>query len=152
MNLTTRILLVDDDAYDVQLTRSALEACAVMADVRAVGDGLEALDYLYRRQAFAGLPAVQPALVLLDLKMPRVDGFDVLTQVKRDAVLHVIPIVVLTSSRQPRDLARAYELGANGYVVKTMDFEAYAAALQAVHHYWLDINEAPPICLGRSEA
>lgn len=151
MSDSVRILLADDDEYDVLLTRRALEASGASVDVRSIGDGIEVLDYLHRRRQFAGWPAPQPALVLLDLKMPRADGFEVLSQVKGDAALRVIPIVVLTSSRQPRDLLRAYELGANGYVVKAMDFGAYVETLRGLHHYWLDINEVPPICQGRTE-
>jgi len=107
------------------------------------------LDFLYRRRQFSGQPSLQPSFVLLDLKMPRVDGFEVLAQAKSDPVLKVIPMIVLTSSRQPYDRERAYQLGANGYVVKTMDFEVYTEALRTLSHFWLDINEVPPTCRGR---
>jgi len=151
MRPAARILLVEDDEYDSRLTQHALAAAGGAADLRVVGDGQEALAYLRRQGACAGRAPAQPALVLLDLKMPRADGFEVLAELKGDPALRVIPVVVLSSSRQPGDVARAYELGANGYVVKTMDFEAFTAAVQALRRFWLDVNEAPPPCLGRSE-
>lgn len=145
-----RILLVDDDESDARLATRVLQIQSPTVQVQVVADGKEALDYLHRRGSYVDLPPLQPAVVLLDLKMPRVDGFEVLEQMKSDPLLKVIPVVVLSSSRQDRDLVRAYELGANGYVVKALQFETYKAAMLAVTRYWLDVNETPPSCAGRS--
>jgi CheY-like chemotaxis protein len=150
MTPSIHILLADDDEGDVRLATMVLQSLSPPVRVQVVTDGKETLDFLQRRGAFADRPPSQPSLVLLDLKMPRVDGFEVLERVKSDPALKVIPIVVLTSSRQDRDLTRAYELGANGYVVKALHFEEYKAALGAVTRFWLDVNQAPPSCLGRS--
>jgi len=149
MNSAIRILLADDDEYDSLLTRRALTPSVTESDIITVTDGLQVLDFLYRRRQFVDQPSLQPSFVLLDLKMPLLDGFEVLTRTKSDSVLKVIPIIVLTSSRQPNDRERAYQLGANGYVVKTMDFEAYTESLRALSRFWLDINEVPPTCRGR---
>lgn len=138
------MLLAEDDEYDAQLFRAALAMPVFDETVVAVTDGQEALDFLYRLGRYAGRSSAQPAVVLLDLNMPRVDGFEVLERVKGDPAMWAIPIVVLTSSRQPRDLIRAYELGANGYVVKAMDFAAYTEALVTVRRYWLEVNEISP--------
>jgi CheY-like chemotaxis protein len=145
-----RLLVTDDDVDDVRLTLSALRASGIEEDVMVLADGKDLLDYLYRRGPFVARPLLHPALVLLDLKMPRVDGFEVLESAKGDPALRVIPIVVLTSSRQERDLAQAYALGANGYMVKPMNFEEYVAALGALWRYWLEVNEASPACMGRT--
>ncbi len=144
MKTGVRILLVEDDEYDARLVRAAWGTHAFEETVVAVTDGQQALDYLYRRGLFADRPPFQPSVVLLDLNMPRVDGFEVLKKVKNDPLLRAIPIVVLTSSNQPRDLMRAYELGANGYVLKALDFAAYTEALRTLKRYWLEVNEIPP--------
>jgi CheY-like chemotaxis protein len=110
-----------------------------------VRDGVEALDYLYRRDRFADRPAENPALVLLDLKMPRVDGIEVLREVKTDPVLRTIPVVMLTSSREEQDLVRTYDLGVNAYVVKPVAFKDFMEAVKALGQFWAVVNEAPPV-------
>lgn len=113
-------------------------------EVFVVTDGVHALDYLYRREGFHDRPPGHPAVMLLDIKLPRIDGLQVLAQIRADPVLHLIPVVVLTSSSQEDDLRRAYELGVNGYVVKTIDPDAYEARLRAIGQYWVIANEPPP--------
>jgi CheY-like chemotaxis protein len=141
MNETARLIVVDDDEYDVRLTLAALEAAGIREKVLVLSNGEETLDYFYRRGTFTNLPASQPALVLLDLKMPGLDGFGVLETVKGDPAVKSVPIVALTSSRLDRDIAQAYALGVNGYVVKPMEFDEYVAALGAVGRFWLEVNE-----------
>jgi CheY-like chemotaxis protein len=113
-------------------------------EIMVVHDGAEALDYLYRRGRFEQRLSANPTLVLLDLKMPRVDGIEVLTQVKRDQQLRNIPVVMLTSSREERDVSRSYQMGANAYVVKPVHFPDFVAAIQALSHFWTRTNESPP--------
>ena len=119
------ILLVDDNPQDVELTLAALERNRLANRVVVVRDGVEALDYLYRRDAFADRPSDPPGLILLDLKMPKVDGLEVLRRIKGDPALKMIPVVVLTSSREEYDLLRTYDLGVNAYVVKPVSFEDF---------------------------
>jgi len=139
-----RILLAEDNANDVELTVMALRENHVINEVVVVRDGAETLDYLYRRNAYADRPPGHPALVLLDLKMPKVDGIEVLRQVKSDPALKTIPIVVLTSSREERDLVRTYDLGVNAYVVKPVDFLEFVAAVKLLGGFWAVVNETPP--------
>ena len=139
-----RILLAEDNANDVELTVMALRENHVVNEVVVVRDGAETLDYLYRRNAYADRPPGHPALVLLDLKMPKVDGIEVLRQVKSDPALKTIPIVVLTSSREERDLVRTYDLGVNAYVVKPVDFLEFVAAVKLLGGFWAVVNETPP--------
>jgi CheY-like chemotaxis protein len=113
-------------------------------EVVVVGDGAEALDYLLRRGAFAERERGNPAVVLLDLKMPRVDGLEVLRHLKADPELRTIPVVIMTSSREERDLVESYRLGVNAYVVKPVDFEQFVAAVKEVGMFWAVINEPPP--------
>jgi CheY-like chemotaxis protein len=138
-----RILLVEDSARDAELILGALEPNQLAGTVTHVRDGAEALDYLYRRGDFAGRSDTQPILILLDLKLPKVDGLEVLRQIKGDAVLKMIPIVMMTSSRQEQDLIRSYELGVNGYVVKPMKFQDFVEAVKQVSGFWAHINELP---------
>lgn len=138
-----RILLVEDDPNDVVLLLASFREMGLGEQVVVVNDGAQALDYLHARRAYRNRPPGYPAVVLLDVKLPLVDGFEVLRQIKSDPVLKSLPVVVLTSSSQPRDLQRAYELGANGYVVKTIDFESGNAALHAIAQYWAVANEPP---------
>src|SRR6185312_14152476 len=119
-----RILLAEDNANDVELTLAALRANRLANEVIVVRDGAEALDYLHRRGAYVDRPPAPPALMLLDLKMPKVDGLEVLRLVKNDPELRTLPVVVLTSSREEQDLVRSYDLGVNAYVVKPVDFTA----------------------------
>jgi CheY-like chemotaxis protein len=138
------ILLAEDNANDVELTLTALRDNRVANEVIVVRDGAEALDYLYRRNGFANRPAHNPVLVLLDLKMPKVDGIEVLRQVKSDPALKTIPVVVLTSSREEQDLLRTYDLGVNAYVVKPVDFHEFIDAVKLLGGFWAVVNETPP--------
>ena len=138
-----RILLAEDNPRDVELTLEALQDDHLVNDVVVVRNGEEALDYLYRRGSFSDRPEGQPAVVLLDLKMPKVDGIEVLRQIKSDETLKVIPIVVLTSSREESDLVKSYELGANAYVVKPIDFQQLVAAIKQLGLFWAVLNESP---------
>ncbi len=144
MNTLKRILLVEDSARDAELAIEALASNHLANEVVHVRDGAEALDYLLRRGVFADRAEGEPAVVLLDLKMPRVDGLEVLRQVKSDPRLKVIPIVVMTSSREEGDLVRSYELGVNAYVVKPVRFAEFVEAVRQVGSFWAVINEPPP--------
>ena len=139
-----RILLAEDSAKDVELTLTALEEKHLANKVDVVRDGEEALDYLYRRGPFQSRPGGNPAVVLLDIKMPKVNGLEVLRQIKSDERLKTIPVVVLTSSREERDLTESYKLGVNGYVVKPVDFSQFVDAVKEVGAFWAVINEPPP--------
>ena len=139
-----RILLAEDDPQDVELTLSALSEHNLANDVLVVRDGVEALDYLYRREEFADRPDGNPILILLDLKMPRMDGIEVLKQLKSDAKMHIIPIVILTSSRESKDLETCYQLGVNAYVVKPVQFIDFIEAVKQIGVFWALVNEPPP--------
>ena len=139
-----RILLAEDNANDVELTLTALRECHLANGVEVVHDGAEALDYLYRRGAYSEDRRKSPAVVLLDLKMPRVDGLEVLRQIKADPVLHRIPVVMLTSSREERDLVQSYDLGVNAYVVKPVDFTQFVDAIRTLGIFWAIVNEPLP--------
>ena len=138
-----RILLVEDDPKDVELTLTALEEYNLANEVFVVGDGEDALDYLHCRGTFGTRTQGNPAVMLLDLKLPKVDGLEVLREIKSDDKLKVIPVVVLTSSREERDLFLSYELGVNSYIVKPVDFTQFAEAIRQVGLYWLLLNERP---------
>jgi CheY-like chemotaxis protein len=138
------ILLVEDNANDADLVQRALTANDSTTKVVLATDGSAALDCLHRRGAFASRDGGPPALMLLDLKMPKVDGIDVLRQVKKDDLLKTIPIVVLTSSREEQDVTRSYQLGANAYVVKPVEFRQFVATLQGLSSFWMTLNEPPP--------
>jgi CheY-like chemotaxis protein len=138
------ILLAEDDDNDAALTLSALESHSVANDVIHVKDGAEALDYLYARGAYQDRRRGNPAVVLLDLKMPKVDGIDVCRAIKGDLALKMIPVVMLTSSREERDMLRSYECGVNGYVVKPVNFDDFMQTVQQIGAYWAVINEPPP--------
>jgi len=145
MNTTLKcILLVDDSPRDTELTLSALAQYNLANEVIALRDGVEALDYLFRRGPFADRPAGNPAVVLLDLKMPKVDGIEVLRQIKHDAQLKMTPVVVLTSSREEQDVVKSYQLGVNAYIVKPVQFQAFVEAVKLVGAFWAVINEPPP--------
>ena len=144
MNSSTRILLVEDSPGDAELALRALDAYHLADEVDHVRDGAEALDYLYRRGDFAGRTNGQPVLVLLDLKMPRVDGFEVLRQIKGDIDLKMIPVVIMTSSREERDLLATYQTGVNAYVVKPVKFHEFVEAVKQVGAFWAILNEPPP--------
>ena len=139
-----RIVLAEDNANDVELTLTALRENHVANEVTVVRDGAEALDYLYRRNAHEARAGGNPALLLLDLKMPKVDGIEVLRVVKSDPALKSIPVVVLTSSREEQDLLRTYDLGVNAYVVKPVDFHEFIDAVKLLGGFWAVVNETPP--------
>lgn len=145
MSRLGRVLLVEDDPNDVELSLQALARHNLANRVEVARDGAEALDYLHRRGRFADRPAGVPVVVLLDLKLPRVDGLEVLREMKRDPALRPVPVVVLSSSRESVDLRTAYELGANAYVVKPVDFDQFQAAVREVGLFWAVINEPPVI-------
>lgn len=140
-----RILVAEDSPNDLELTLAALAENRLANGVVAVRDGAEALDYLYRRGTFANRAAGNPALVLLDLKMPKVDGIEVLRRIKGDEALRRIPVVMLTSSREEQDLLRSYDLGVNAYVVKPVAFTEFMDAVRQLGGFWGVINEAPPV-------
>jgi len=139
-----RILLAEDSAPDVELTLAALAAHKLANDVVVVGDGAEALDYLYRRGAYQDRENGNPAVILLDLKMPKVDGLKVLRQLKGDEALRNVPVVMLTSSREESDVVESYRLGVNAYVVKPVDFAQFVAAVKQIGLFWAVVNEPPP--------
>ena len=139
-----RILLVDDSPRDTELALDALAQNNLANEVVALRDGAEALDYLYRRGRFADRENGQPAVVRLDLKMPKVDGIEVLRQIKSDPQLKIIPVVVLTSSREEQDLVNSYELGVNAYIVKPVGFKEFVEAVKQVGAFWAMFNEPPP--------
>ncbi len=145
MNDLNTILLVDDNPNDVELTLEALAEYRLANEIVVVHDGEQALDYLYRRGRFANSETVPPAVVLLDLKMPKVDGLSVLRTVKGDPALKSTPIVMLTSSREERDLIESYALGANAYVVKPVDFTQFVEAVKSLGFFWAVLNERPPL-------
>ena len=143
MNTPKWILLAEDDSNDARLTLHALIQTSSPVTVVHVKDGAEALNCLYRRDVFASRDTGPPALLLLDLKMPRVDGFAVLKQIKSDRDMKAVPVTVFTSSREPADVARSYELGTNAYVVKPVDFQALLKVLQGIKNFWINYNERP---------
>ena len=139
-----RILLVEDDPKDVELTLTALEEYNLANEVVVVRDGEEALDYLYCRGSFKARNKENPAVMLLDLKLPKVDGLEVLKTVRSNGKLKFIPVVVLTSSREERDMVSSYQLGVNAYVVKPVDFHEFVNAIKELGVFWAVINEPPP--------
>src|SRR6202050_4217133 len=144
METLGRILMVEDDPKDVELTLTALEEYNLANEVVVAHDGEEALDYLYCRGKFAGRSSDNPAVMLLDLKLPKIDGLEVLQQVKSDANLKMIPVVVLTSSHEERDMVTSYKLGVNAYVVKPVEFHEFVNAIKELGIFWAVINAAPP--------
>jgi CheY-like chemotaxis protein len=141
---TKKILLVEDNPDDVQLTLRALKKSKIMNDVIVAQDGVEALDYLFGTGKYAGRDAdVKPQVVLLDLKMPKMDGLEVLQRIRKDERTRVLPVVVLTTSSEDRDRVESYKLGANSYIRKPVDFNQFAHAVQQLGLYWLVLNEAP---------
>lgn len=149
MTSLNRVLLVDDSARDTELALIALQAHNLANEVITLRDGAEALDYLYRRGDFAMRPPGDPAVILLDLKMPKIDGIEVLRQIKSDAALKMIPVVVMTSSREEQDLLNSYQLGVNAYVVKPLKFPAFVDAVEQVGAFWAVLNQPPPGSLRR---
>ena len=138
------ILLVEDNANDIELTLAALEKSQLANEIVICRDGAEALDFLYRRGAYETREPLDPAVVLLDLKLPKVDGLEVLAKVKGDAQIRAIPVVMLTSSHEESDVVASYDLGVNAYVVKPVDFKKFVEAVKQIGFFWAIINEPPP--------
>ena len=139
-----RILIVDDSAKDVELTIAALSEKNLANEVIVAEDGVEALDYLYRRGKFINEKGY-PAVILLDIKMPKMDGIEVLRHIRSDSKFKFIPVIMVTSSREEKDLVESYKLGANSYVVKPVDIMQFIDALKVLGQYWAIINEPPPV-------
>lgn len=139
-----RILLVEDDPKDIELTLTAMNEHNLANEIEITRDGVDALDYLYCRGTFAQRPTGNPVVILLDLKLPKMDGIQVLKQLKADEQMRSIPVVILTSSRESRDLEECYKLGVNAYVVKPVRFTQFFEAVKQVGAFWALINEPPP--------
>jgi len=146
-----RILLAEDDANDVELTLAALGEHRLANEVVVVRDGAEALDYLCHRGKFEGRANGNPALVLLDIKMPKVDGLEVLRRIRSDEKLRRIPVVMLTSSREERDVVDSYNLGVNAYVVKPVAFHEFVESVKSLGVFWAVLNEPPPESVQRKK-
>jgi CheY-like chemotaxis protein len=144
MHNLRRILLAEDDPNDAELTLMALAEYHLANEVLTASDGAEALDFLFRRGKYAGRNDAQPGVILLDVKMPKINGIEVLRQIKSDPQLRTVPVVMLTSSREETDLVESYNLGANAYVVKPVDFHAFAEAVKRLGVFWALVNEPPP--------
>ena len=144
MSELARILLVEDDPRDVELTLTALGEYNLANEVEVTRDGEKALDYLYCRGEFSTHSHDNPAVMLLDLKLPKIDGLEVLQRIRSDERLKLIPVVVLTSSHEERDMIRSYQLGVNAYVVKPVDFHEFVNAIKELGVFWAVINEPPP--------
>jgi len=144
MSTLARILIVEDDPNDLELTLTALADYNLANEVVVARDGQQALDYLYCRAEFSERPPGNPAVMLLDLKLPKVGGLEVLQKVKSEDRLKLIPVVVLTSSHEEKDMMRSYSLGVNAYVVKPVDFHQFVNAVKELGVFWAVINEAPP--------
>jgi len=144
MNKLGRILLVEDDPKDVELTLTALEEYNLANEIIVARDGEEALEYLYSRGKFKTRSDGNPSVMLLDLKLPKVDGLEVLKQIKSEEKLRMIPVVVLTSSKEEKDMVASYQLGVNAYVVKPVDFHEFVNAIKELGVFWAVINEPPP--------
>ena len=142
-----KILLVEDSPNDAELTLEALKTARLANEVIWLKDGQEALDFLFCRDAYAGREKVNPVLILLDIKMPRVDGLQVLKQIKEDARLRSIPVVILTSSREEVDLLEGYNHGVSAFVVKPVNFNEFLHSVSALGTFWALLNEAPPITI-----
>ncbi|MCD6117626.1 response regulator [bacterium] len=144
MNDLKRILLAEDDQKDIDLTLAALEEINIANKIDVVRDGEEALDYLFKRAKYKDRGNGNPVVVLLDLKMPKVDGLEVLKQIKKSEALCNIPVVILTSSKMESDLITSYNLGVNAYVVKPVEFEDFMKAVKDLGSFWAILNETPP--------
>lgn len=142
-NKLAQILLVEDNVNDVELTLAALADYQLVNEVVVARDGQEALDYLFREGIFAGRPEGNPAVVMLDLKLPKIDGKEVLHRIKTDALLKLIPVVVLTSSSEERDLVESYQLGVNAYVIKPVEFHDFIETVKSLSLFWAVTNEPP---------
>jgi CheY-like chemotaxis protein len=139
-----KVLLIEDNSNDVELTMEALAEYNIANSIDVARDGAEALDYLYRQGKYADRPEGNPAVILLDLKLPKVDGLEVLGKIRSEERLKFIPVVVLTSSKEEQDLIECYELGVNAYVVKPVAFHEFIDAVKGLGLFWAIINEPPP--------
>ena len=136
------ILLAEDSPADAELALEALHSAHLVNPIVHVEDGVDCLDYLYGRGTWAGRPPQDPAVVLLDIKMPRLDGLEVLTEMRKDERLRRVPVVVLSSSREERDLARSWDLGVNAYVIKPVDVDQFFEAVRTLGQFWAVLNQA----------
>lgn len=136
--------MVEDDPQDAELALAAWKSLNFDTEVQVVTDGSRALDYLRRQGEFRDLPDLLPTLILLDLKMPKVNGLEVLRFIKTSDTLRMIPVVVLSSSKELRDLEECYRIGANAYVVKPMDYADFLRAMKQIGQFWMSVNEPPP--------
>lgn len=144
MNTTIkRILIVDDSPKDIELTVAALTENNLANEIIIAEDGEEALDYLYRRGKFASYDSSNPAVILLDIKMPKMNGIEALTHIRSNPMFKSIPVIMVTSSREERDLVESYKLGANAYVVKPVDIAQFFEAIKALGQFWVVINQLP---------
>ncbi|MEO8331389.1 MAG: response regulator [Gallionella sp.] len=150
MTELARVLLVEDNPNDVEMTLEAFSECNLANEVVVVRDGQEALDYLFRQGAFSERPHGNPAVIMLDLKLPKIAGIDVLRRIKSDANLKTVPVVIMTSSREERDVEEGYRLGVNAYVVKPVDFQQFVEAVKGLGVFWALINQSPPGSVSRS--
>jgi CheY-like chemotaxis protein len=139
------VLLAEDNANDVELTIAALRASQLDNEVVVVPDGAQALDFLHRRGEFAGSPLASPAVVLLDLRLPRVDGLEVLREIRATPALRSLPVVILSSSRVDGEVHQAYAQGANAYVVKPVHCDRFVNVVAEIAAFWVDVNEPPPV-------
>lgn len=139
------ILLVEDNPKDAELTLAALARCQLLNDVTHVRDGVEALEYLRTQGRYEGAMHGGPVVVLLDLKLPKLNGLDVLKEIRSDPTISSTPVVMLTSSREEQDLVRSYELGVNAFVVKPVDFKEFLEAIQGLGNFWGVTNQPPPL-------
>lgn len=146
--LSVEILLVEDDPNDVELTLHTLRENKLANEIRVVRDGVEALEFIFRTGRYEARASEQPKVVLLDLKLPLVDGLEVLRRVKEDPGTRPIPVVVLTSSQQESDIVESYQLGVNSYIVKPVNFEKFVETVRSLGLYWLLLNEPPPEPVG----
>jgi two-component system, response regulator len=137
------ILIIDDNANDVELALHALKTQQAPRRIRVARDGIEALDLLFGARNPLAEAAYHPRVVLLDIKLPKIDGLEVLRRLKDDPRTHTIPVVMLTSSREDRDIRDSYRLGVSSYIVKPVDYDEFTQAVQELDHYWLDLNQPP---------
>ncbi len=145
MNRGINILLVEDNPDDVELTLHALKKNKIVNPVKIVRDGQEALDYLFQKGDYESTDYDPPNVILLDLKLPKVDGIEVLQRIKSDRRTKLIPVVILTSSKEESDLLRSYDLGVNSYIRKPVDFDQFVETVRQIGFYWMLINEQPPV-------
>lgn len=138
-----RILVVDDNLKDAELMQAAFQEHHSATTLVMLRDGVEALDYLYRRGVFKNRPPEDPDLALFDLKMPKMNGLEIIRQAKSDVNLKKIPVIIFTSSREPKDIAASYELGVNAYVVKPISFAEFNEVIRKILGFWADVNESP---------